>query len=135
VLPWVAAMRGGGLPANIEEWKRVADLEPDPRVRLDYAVDPLLFAELPGMDVWGEWKKALEGWNVRVSQQVLEWKAEARREDLLRLLEKRCKAPIPSDLTEVIQATVDMSLLLRWFDAAAEVNTFDEFRAAMQPRG
>jgi hypothetical protein len=89
--------------------------------------------------VWGEWKQALEGWNVRVSQQVLEWQAEAevktRRADLLRLLEKRCKAPVPNDLAEAIQATPDMALLLHWFDAAAEVTTFDEFRAAMQPRG
>jgi hypothetical protein len=134
VLPWVALMRGGGEPALIEEWKRLADLEPDPRVRLEYAVDALMFAELPGVRM--KWKQALEGWNVRVSQQVLEWRAEAavetRRADVVRLLEKRCKAPVPSDLAEAIQATEDMNLLLRWFDAAAEVNTFDDFRAATQ---
>ncbi|HYT92004.1 MAG TPA: hypothetical protein VEL76_25035 [Gemmataceae bacterium] len=133
VLPWVALMRGGGTSAVIEEWKRLADLEPDQRVRLEYAVDALIFAELPG--VWTEWKKALEGWNVRESQQVLEWQAEARRADLLRVLEKRCKAPTPSDLVEMIQATQDMNLLLRWVDVAAEANTFDEFRAATQAQG
>jgi hypothetical protein len=134
VLPWVALMRGGSESANIEEWKRLADLEPDPRVRLEYAADALIFAELPG--VWRAWKQALEGWNVKVSQQVLEWQAEAevktRKVDLLRLLEKRCKAPVPGDLAAAIQATQDMSVLLRWFDAAAEVSTLDEFRAAMQ---
>jgi hypothetical protein len=136
VLPWVALMRGGGEPAVIEEWKRLADLEPDQRVRLDYAVDALLFAELPG--VWWQWKQALEGWNVRVSQQVLEWQNEARveaelktrRTDLLRVLEKHCKSKVPSDLVEAVQATQDMSLLSRWFDAALEANTFDDFRAA-----
>jgi hypothetical protein len=71
--------------------------------------------------------------NVRESQQVLEWQAEARRADLLHVLEARCKAPVPSDLAEVIEATHDMNLLLSWFDAAVEANTFDEFRAAMQP--
>jgi hypothetical protein len=136
VLPWVPLMRAGGEPAIIEGWKRLADLEPDPQVRLQYAGDALVFAELPG--VWEEWKRALEGWNVRESQQVLEWQAEAevrtRREVLLRLLEKRCKAPAPSDLAEAIQATQDMNLLLLWFDAAAEANTFDDFRAATQPQ-
>jgi hypothetical protein len=132
VLPWVPLMRGGGESASIEEWKRLADLEPDPQVRLQYAGDALVFAELPG--VWAEWKKALEGWNVRESQQVQEWQAEARRADLLRALEKRCKAPVPSDLAEAIQAAQDMDLLLRWFDAALEANTFDDFRAATQPR-
>jgi hypothetical protein len=134
VLPWVALMRGSGEPAVIEEWKRLADLEPDVQIRLDYAVDALVFADLPGVRM--HWKQALEGWNVRESQQVLEWQAEAeaktRRVDLLRLLEKRCKAPVPSDLAEAIQATQDMNLLLRWFDTAAEANTFDEFRAATQ---
>src|SRR5262249_2636837 len=99
------------------------------------ATDALIFAELSG--VWSEWKQAREGWNGRESQQVLEWQAEAkvetRRADLLRALEKRCKAPVPSDLAEAIQATQDMNILLRWFDAALEASTFDEFRAAMQP--
>jgi hypothetical protein len=71
---------------------------------------------------------------VRESQQVLEWQAEARRADLLRVLAKRCKAPVPSDLAAAIQATQDRDLLSRWFDAALEVNTFDDFRAAAQPQ-
>src|SRR5262249_7121106 len=73
------------------------------------ATDALIFAELPG--VWTEWKQALEGWNVRESQQVLEWQAEAelrnQRANLLRALEKRRQAPVPSDLAEAIQATQD----------------------------
>ena len=137
VLPWVAPMRGGGMPAIIEEWKRLADLEPDQRVRLDYAADALMFAELPG--VVAEWKRGLEGWNVRVSQQVLEWQAEAkvetRRADVLHLLEDNCKAPVPTDLVEAVQRTTDMDLLLRWLAAASKANTFDEFRAATQPNG
>ena len=66
---------------------------------------------------------------------VLPAEAEVKpqRTNVLRLLEKRCQAPVPKDLAAAIQATQDMSLLLRWFDAAAEANTFDEFRAATQP--
>jgi hypothetical protein len=93
-----------------------------------------LFAELS--DVWKQWKQALEGWNVRVSQQVLEWQNEGelkgRRAALLRALEKRGKGPVPSDLAEAIQATEDMDLLSRWFDAALEANTLDDFRAAVK---
>jgi hypothetical protein len=133
VLPWVALMRGSGQSGIMDEWKRLADLEPDSRVRLEYAADALIFAELP--DVQDRWKQALEGWNVRVSQQVLEWQAEAKvklqRANVLRALEKRCRAPVPSDLAEAIQATQDMNLLFRWFDASLEMNTFDEFRAAI----
>ncbi len=103
-------------------------------MRLDYAVDALLFAELS--DVRGLWKQALEGWNVRVSQQVLEWQNEGERKgrqaDLLRVLEKHGKGPVPSDLMEAIQATEDINLLSRWFDAALEANSLDDFRAAMQ---
>jgi len=136
VLPWVALMRRGGESGIIEEWKRLADMEPDQRLRLDYAADAMIFADLP--DVRQAWHKALEGWNVdlRVSQQVLEWQAEARVEtqqaSVLRLLEKRCKAAVPADIAAVIRGTQDMATLSRWFDAAVDVNSFDEFRAAAQ---
>jgi hypothetical protein len=80
------------------------------------------------------WQHALEGWNVKVSQQILEWQAEARVEtrqaDLLRLLEKRWKAPVPKEVAEAIQGAQDTEVLLRWFDAAVEAGTFDAFRAA-----
>jgi hypothetical protein len=132
VLPWVALMRSGGEPGIIEEWKRLADLEADTRLRLDYAADALTFADLP--DVRSVWLKALEGWNVKVSQQVLEWQAEARvanqQANVIRLLEMRCKAAVPADLAAVIQGTQDMALLVRWFDAAVQASSFDEFRAA-----
>jgi hypothetical protein len=146
VLPWVPLMQGSDELAIIEEWKRVADLEPDVQLRLDYGSDALIFAELPS--VWQQWKHALGGWNVKVSQQVLEWQAEARAEGraegraeaevqnqrttVLRVLEKRCKAAVPKDLIELIQATQDLGVLVRWLDAAVDATTFDEFRAAIQ---
>jgi hypothetical protein len=136
VLPWVSLMRGGGESAVIEEWKRLADLEPDQQLRLQYAADARVFAELPGVRV--QWEQALEGWNVRESQQVLEWQAEAivktQQANVLRLLEKRCKAAVPSDLADAIQATQDVNLLSQWVDAAAEASNYDDFRAAIQRR-
>jgi hypothetical protein len=135
VLPWVSLMKGGGESDTIEEWKRLADLEPNPRIRLEYAADALVFADLP--DVRGVWKKALEGWNVRVSQQVQEWQNEAavktQQSNVLRLLEKRCKAPVPRDLATLIEKTQDIHQLEALVDAAALANTFDDFRSAIQP--
>jgi hypothetical protein len=130
VRPWVALMRGGGEAAVIQEWKRLADLEAEERVRLEYAAEALVFAELPG--VQREWKLALEGWNMRVSQQVLEWQAVTQRANLLSVLENHCQAAVPKDLVETIEATEDMQLLSRWFKAALKARTFDDFRASMQ---
>ena len=45
-----------------------------------------------------ECNQVREGWNVRVSQQVLEWQSETQRTNLMRVLEKRFKAQVPSDL-------------------------------------
>ncbi len=136
VLPWISLMKGSGESAMIEEWKRLADLEPNLRVRMDYATDALIFADLPGPVVYREWKKALEGWNVRVPQAIVDWQNEGtlknQRANVLRLLEKRCKAPVPSDLANKIEETQEMSLLEALFDAAAVANTFDEFRSAIQ---
>jgi len=136
ILPWVVLMRGGGELATIEEWKRLADLEPNPAVRLQYAGDALVFAELS--DVLRQWKVALEGWNVRTSQVVLEWQAEAevktRRELLVQALETRCQSPVPSDLVEMIEGMQDRDTLKRWFNAAVVVTTFDDFRAAAHQR-
>jgi hypothetical protein len=62
----------------IERWKRVAAAEPDDRLRSDYGALALVFAEAAGRhEVWAE---ALKGWNVKQSQQVLQWQADARQE-------------------------------------------------------
>ena len=46
------------------------------------------------------WTIGPEDWNVQESQQVLEWQAEAvvktQRANVLGLLEKHCKAPVPT---------------------------------------
>jgi hypothetical protein len=102
-------------------------------VRLEYAADVLPFSELPG--VWREWKQALEGWNVRVSQQVLEWQNEAvvksRRTDLLRVLEAHCGSKAPADVASSLEGSTDPEQLSRWFDAALKARSYDECRAAI----
>ncbi len=111
---------------------------PNPQVRLQYATDALVFAELPG--VWSLWKRALEGWNVRVSQQVLEWQAEARAEAvvktqravILRVLELHCGSKAPADVVSAVQSSEDTEQLTRWIDAAATAKSYDEFRAALK---
>jgi hypothetical protein len=100
-------------------------------------VDAQVFAELTG--AWNEWKQALEGWNVRTSQQVREWQAEGAlanlRANLLLLLEERFQAPMPRDIASLVQGTQDMNTLLRWFKTAIKANSLDEFRAAIHTPG
>lgn len=70
LLPLIPLMRGGAEPGIIAQWKPLALAEPDERRRGDYGGLALVFAELAGC--WPQWHQALEGWNVEVSQQVLE---------------------------------------------------------------
>ena len=77
---------------------------------------------------------ALESWNRHAAPQVMEWQAEALRLALFRLLQKRCQAPVPSDLADVVGITHDLRVLFHWIDAAVEASTYDEFRVATQPQ-
>jgi hypothetical protein len=79
--------------------------------------------------------------DLRFSPQVQEWQNEGYvegelqtlRGNLLLVLKKCvCKGPVPSDLTETIQATRYIGLLMRWFDAALDAKTLEDFRAVMQ---
>jgi len=71
------------------------------------------------------------------SQQVLEWMAEGELKRnvqlLLRLLEKKFPPNLPGDLVTRIQGCTDLQQLTRWFDAAIDATTLDEFRDAMKP--
>src|SRR5437879_6576395 len=66
LLPWIPLMQGGAEAAIIEQWKHLAEQEPDARRRADYGGLALVFAELT--DCRPPWKQALEGWNVEQSQ-------------------------------------------------------------------
>jgi hypothetical protein len=88
----------------------------------------------PPDDHSGALESALERWNRRAAGQVLEWQAEALRLALLRVLQKRCQAPVPSDLEGIIRITYDLRVLFHWLDIALEFSTCDSFRAATQPQ-
>jgi hypothetical protein len=140
ILPWIPLMQGGSEPAIMEEWKRLAALEPDSRVRAEYAGLALVFAELAKCRT--DWQQALEGWNVLESQQVKEWQAAARTEarletkraDLLQVLRGRFRKEIPADLVAAVQALTDWDELSRWFDAAVQAKSLAAFRTAIQQR-
>jgi predicted transposase YdaD len=146
ILPWLPLMHGGGDLGTIEEWRHVAGLEPDGRLRSIYAALALVFAELAGRRT--EWKQALEGWNMRQSMVITEWQDEARAEGreegreegrretqraaLLQVLEARFSVPVPNDLTTAIQADADAEELARWLKIASTADSLDAFRAAIQ---
>jgi hypothetical protein len=140
VLPWIPLMRGGDETSTIEEGKRLASGEPDARRRGDYGGLALVFAELAGRR--DAWRRALEDWNVQVSQQVLEWQAKARQEGrqeeqvaqarskILRALEVRLRSAVPSDVAAAVEAQADLDRLSSWFDAALTAADLPAFRAA-----
>ncbi len=138
LLPWIPLMRGGATEGIMDEWKQLAQAEPDARRRADYAGLALVFAELT--DCHPQWKQALEGWNVKQSVQVLEWQAEAANqaakqatkqtlaETLLRVLHVRFHGVIPSELEARIRGSEDPTELNRWVDAAVTATSLEEFR-------
>jgi hypothetical protein len=77
---WISLMRGGAEPGIIERWKEVANQEPNNQHRGTYGALVTLFAELT--DYAAVWKSGLEGWNMRESTIVAEWKAEGRAEGM-----------------------------------------------------
>jgi hypothetical protein len=137
-LPWIPLMHGAAEIAIINHWKELANAEPDMRRRSDYAGLALVFASLAGC--FSEWKRALEGWNMRTSEVIDGWRAEgraeglvqARRADVLRLLQLRFKVPIPADLAAEIGALNDPDELTRWLDSAAIAGSLEAFRTTMK---
>ncbi len=122
-------MTGGDEPGIMKLWIELAVAEPDARKRSDYAALALVFAEAAGRRA--AWKKALEGWNMEQSLQVLEWMNQGEIKEsvrkLLRLLERRFTT-VPADLTEKIRATTNPTELDRWFDTALDAKTIKKVR-------
>jgi hypothetical protein len=136
MLAWVPLMRGGGDPAVIGEWRRLAGQVANPRRRGDLGGLAEVFAELAGcLEVW---RTGLEGWDVEVSQVVLEWqekarlagRAEASRENLLQLVQAKFPGESLADIEAAVAAQKDLAVLGRWFKAALAAKTLAEVRAA-----
>ena len=72
---------------------------------------------------------------MRDSQVVAEWMTEAeiraRVRDVLRLLEKKFPPVVPEEITAVVKASTDLQQLNRWFDAAIDAASLDDFRRAL----
>jgi hypothetical protein len=134
VLPWVPLMRQADEAAVIAEWKRLVDATLPPAERDEYAVDARVFASLARR--LANWDPMLKGYKMETSEVVEEWRAEGEmrrlRADLLRALERRCKAAVPADVAQAVQAMGDLATLSRWFDAAIDAGTYDDFRAALK---
>jgi len=77
VLPWVPLMTGADEAGIVEQWKRLAEAEPDDRRRSNYGGLAKVFADAAGR--FPLWSQALEGWNMKRSRAVLEWLEEGEQ--------------------------------------------------------
>ena len=139
LLSWISLMRGGGDPSIIERWKAIAAEEPVSAFCATYCALVTVFAELTGCVE--RWKSGLEGWNMRDSTVVAEWKAEGRtegiaqgkRDALLLVLEQKFGAPVPADLVLAIEAQADPDVLSRWITLAIAADAMETFRKSIAP--
>jgi hypothetical protein len=139
VLPWVPLMAGADRAEVIDEWKRLAEAEPDLRHRSDFGGLARLFAERAGRKLI--WDAKLEGWSVEESTTVNAWIAqgEARGEErgsteearrlVLRLGAKRFSAPAPAATEAAIRAVTDRDRLERLAERVLDAGTWDELLA------
>ena len=102
----------------------MAEQETDSQWRADFFL-ARVFAELTGCQE--VWKIALEGFNVRQSVVVNEWKAEAKVEGIRDLLSARLGV-IPTDVSERLAETHDLNVLRTWLILAGQAATLDDFR-------
>jgi len=131
-LALIPLMKGGGDPAIMQHWLKLARKETDPQRHADLGL-AVVFAEL--VNSQGAWRKLMEGWNMKESQIVKEWEDKARAEGeargkaelLLKILEKRFKA-VPDDLRAAILAQQDAQRLTVWADIAFAVRSLRRFR-------
>jgi hypothetical protein len=83
-----------------------------------------------------------EDWNMRESQQVLEWQREARQEGwqkgrldmLLQLLQVQFGSTLPESLVAEIRSMEDEQTVSRWLEAALRSPTLEDFRTRVNGR-
>lgn len=80
-------------------------------------------------------ERIAQGLSMRDSQVVAEWITEGKIEGkvgaILRLLEKRFPPGAPAQVATVIKASTDVEQLNRWFDAAIDAASLEQFQQAM----
>ncbi len=140
LLAWVSLMAGADTPELVREWRRLVEALVDEPQWGEYGGIALVFADLPGCRA--VWETGLEGWNVKTSQIVEEWKEEGRAEGdrrtsrakLLRLLQLRFGPDLPADLQQAVEGQSDPAALDRWFDLAGTATSLDHFRTAFNAK-
>ena len=124
-LALIPLMIGGGEPGIIQRWLEVAQPETDEHWRADFSL-ARVFAGLTGFQEG--WKIALEGFNVRQSVVVNDWKADAKiEEDIQGLLTARLGG-VPADIAAKLAETRDLAVLQTWLILAGQAATLDDFR-------
>jgi len=135
LLPWIPLMKGARETTIVEHWKTLATAEPDSRSRATFGALALVFVGLTRHAA--PWRRGLEGWNMRESPIVSEWKAEWKAEgkaegihrSILRVLELRFPGQIPDSLRAAVESQLDEAELSRWLDAAVTAPSLPAFAA------
>ena len=131
LLPWIPLMTGADEAGMIERWKRAGEAEPDDRQRSSLAGLAKVFAEAAGRKEL--WVKQLEGWNMKVSTVVEEWRLEGEVRGLvagvLGVLEAKFGG-VPPELADAIRPTTDAAQLRSWLIAASRAGDLAEFRSS-----
>jgi hypothetical protein len=117
-------MKGGDESGNIATWMELVSALPEAR-RAEFTGLALVFAEAARRR--GVWKKALGGWNVRQSKQVLEWQAEFGAEMLIEILESKF-GKLPEDIDSALRALTSVPRLKGLGPLAARANSLEQFR-------
>lgn len=125
LLPWVPLMAGGSTEKVITRWVGlVAGL--DEAKLADLAFNTLVFAEKSADRE--AWRKALEGFGMVRSETMEKTRREGRAEGLLDLIQVRTGQEVPEDLATKIRSANDVVQLRTWLEAAANIDTLDQFR-------
>lgn len=131
LLPWIPLMTDGGETGIIERWKSIAESDSDFRRKANYAGLARVFAD--AADRKPIWDAALEGWNVKESSVVKEWREEGKAEGqataLIAVLEARF-SQVPAELQTRIGQTADLTILKSWLTHAVRAASLAEFRTA-----
>jgi hypothetical protein len=138
LLFWVPLMRGAASAENLAKWVELAQRVASKRARGNLGSIAVVFSELAG--TLGEWQAALKEMEMKESQVVMEWMADARREervatrrlDVLRAARLRFKGELTEEDEQMISTQESADVLGAWLDAAVAQPTYADFRAVLR---
>ena len=67
-----------------------------------------------------------------IEKATREKELQTRREDLIRVLERRFPGSVPPEVVETINAQPSVPMLRQWLDEAVTASTIDDFRAVLR---